>query len=87
MRCICKGYGNPPWEGPHSWQFKPLLRLVDVEIVIQDFGAETVERWMEGGIEDFEADRVATHYHLWPPTVWPGYLEAGLDFYEVDDNE
>ena len=74
----------PDWDGPPSWQIKHFFGHIPEDVVRQDYGDETVDDWKENGIEDFAADRLATYYGVWPPHVWKGYLEAGLDFYEVD---
>jgi hypothetical protein len=44
-----------------------------------DYGLELPE-WKLNGIPDLEADKVAVGYGVHPFNVWPGYVEAGIDY-------
>jgi hypothetical protein len=64
---------------------KYIFRTVDESVVREDYGDEQVDNWRDVGIGDFEADNVCTFYHVSPHSVFPGYTNAGLDFYSGGD--
>lgn len=72
--------------GPHgidipevlTWPYVWLQRAAGQQVEAW-FDQDTIQNWRHNGMGDFEADEVCIKLGLMPFSVWPGYLEAGVD--------
>jgi hypothetical protein len=64
-----------------TWSFRWLDKAAHWE-VYDTFPKDQIEKWQTNGMDDFEADAACIAVGMMPHSVFPGYLEAGID-YEV----
>lgn len=60
------------------WPYRWLDRVAHEQVVAR-YPKELINQWKTEGLDDFEADRVCIALGLLPHTVFPGYVEAGMD--------
>lgn len=85
-QCVDCGRRTGPVADGHQlrWPYLPLQRRVGLDRLLLWFDVDDVARWRDEGLTDEEADRVAVKMGLLPFMVWGGYIEAGLDYAEVN---
>lgn len=66
-------------DGPLRWPVRFLYSIVSREKLEDDYPDE-LPLWKSFGLSDIEADHVAVGYGVHPFNVWPGYVEAGIDY-------
>lgn len=88
MGCCQAVSSKAPWDGTLKWPARYLFRYVSEDLAIDKYGEETVNGWKETGLDDFVADEVAVWFGTTANNVFPGWTQAGTDFYsEVNDHE
>jgi hypothetical protein len=48
------------------------------------YDTDQIKDWRAEGLTDAEADLVAVSFGSLPHEIWGGYLEAGLDYKDVN---
>lgn len=80
-RCIACTRGahseNLPTE--LRWPYRWLDRAFGTQIPAW-YSAEQIELWKSEGLSDADADEVCIKLGKFPHEVFPGYMEAGLDY-------
>lgn len=80
-RCVACTKGpntpNPPTE--LRWPYRWLDKFMGTQIEAW-YSEEQIEQWKRAGLDDFEADEVCVKLGVLPYEVFPGYLDAGLDY-------
>lgn len=61
------------------WPYWHLERAIGNERIAMWYDEETIKRWREIGLDDYEADEVAVKLGTLPHSVFPGWTESGLD--------
>lgn len=66
------------------WPYAPLQREIGAERMEMWFDYDQITDWRKDGLTDAEADMVAIRFGILPHEIWGGYLEAGLDYKDVN---
>lgn len=79
-RCVActRGAKHPNLPEQLTWPYRWLERAAG-EQLLQWYDEEQIAKWKTEGLGDFEADEICIALGLMPFSVFPGYLEAGLD--------